>query len=84
MKMRLGFVSNSSSASFVLDTNGLSAKKIRKIVTQGPAEDDAWAVTHHEDGKVSFFTVVDNFDLPAWIRELLPDADARITNVEYH
>jgi len=74
MKIRTGFVSNSSSSSFMIDKYYLSQEQIDKIknhleVSKGMNEDfynkdayDAWDIT--EEGKyIKGFTSMDNFDM---------------------
>jgi hypothetical protein len=76
MKTRNGFVSNSSSASFVLDKHRLSGYQLErlrnhiqagrdlKLPTMEYAEDrDAWEITKDDDNVLELFTIIDNFDM---------------------
>uniref|UniRef100_A0A6M3JZS6 Uncharacterized protein n=1 Tax=viral metagenome TaxID=1070528 RepID=A0A6M3JZS6_9ZZZZ len=71
MKFRIGFVSNSSSASFILDKKYLTEEDINKIKNFCEKEcDDGWIVS--ED--VNFLnctTTMDNGHLFFWIKDNL-------------
>ena len=71
MKIRLGFVGNSSSSSFLIDKAYLSRNMIERIeqhatspefMASGNDKDDAWAV-YEEDDHLRVCTSMDNFDM---------------------
>ena len=73
MKTRLGFVSNSSSASFVIDKRYTTAEMIQRLKDYcnniGEGENqcwDYWVINENEDF-VSGFTTMDNGGLYDWI-----------------
>lgn len=77
MKYRIGFVSNSSSSSFVLDKNYLTKEDIQKIKEYcsniGEEEgqcSDCWSINETEDF-LRGLTTMDNGDLFRWIKENL-------------
>lgn len=64
MKVRAGFVSNSSSASFVISLDDISAKQLRMITDGNPTDYvdyKSWLVTV-DDENVRGFTTMDNFN----------------------
>ena len=78
MKIRNGFVSNSSSSSFVISKYYLSEFQIRKIknhisylVNDGPfspSKEDEWGIEETE-AEIKGFTTMDNFDMYAFLIE---------------
>ena len=74
MKIRQGFVSNSSSASFVVSLRKLSLEQLCKIMnhTKWGKEfemnyyEDSWSITV-EDGVLHGSTSMDNFDMEAFL-----------------
>lgn len=90
MKVRLGFVSNSSSSSFLVDLNkitGLQAAQIlnhRELLRNDDSECDAWDVSTCLSGAmIKCFTIIDNFDLHGYIIEHLGVPEDAILNY-YH
>jgi hypothetical protein len=80
MKIRTGFVSNSSSSSFVLAINKLTAKQLMKInnhIEVGKklgieyCEDrDAWIINEAEEGTLTLNTRMDNFDMHKFLHKI--------------
>ena len=79
MKIRTSFVSNSSSASFILDKRYISYEDIKKIQDYcytlnekrnwiGSKCSDTWTITEDENF-LKGFTSMDNGYLFSWIRE---------------
>jgi hypothetical protein len=69
MKVRNGFVSNSSSSSFIIDRNYLSQVMIDAIIERNNREwdnGDEWTITLTEK-YLYFYTHMDNFDLESYI-----------------
>jgi len=67
MKTRNGFVSNSSSASFVVNRYYVSDYMIDKIKAHTEeAGSDAWSV-YVEEGDIYLSTNMDNFDMMAYL-----------------
>lgn len=78
MKIRAGFVSNSSSSSFIIRKDVLSPQQIRLIrdhLAEGTmlglyvndGWDDSWAVRETDD-TVEGSTIMDNFDMEQYLR----------------
>ena len=78
MKVRIGFVSNSSSASFVVSKSDITAEQLDKIrnhsaVAKRDFADaidypgDSWNIREDEDS-VRGFTIMDNFDMGHFLR----------------
>lgn len=87
MKIREGFVSNSSSSSFVIDRSAVTPSQIFSIVhhidcakelgltadTGYCAEFDAWTITLHP-GYIRGYTSMDNFDMRKFLNVIGVDA----------
>ena len=70
MKIRSGFVSNSSSASFTVRMSDLSVAQMKVIeLHREEAGEDAWSI-YEEDGCVHGFTRMDNFDMRDYLRHI--------------
>jgi len=80
MKIRQGFVSNSSSASFVIDKTKLCPWQIEAIIDHIHAgkklfnaehicDEDAWDVTE-EESTMSLYTSMDNFDMLEFLEKI--------------
>ena len=75
MKIRIGFVSNSSSASFILDKRYISEEDSNKLKIYLSDKSilyskDEWNITEDEDF-IRGFTIMDNGYLENWIKENL-------------
>ncbi len=77
MKIRIGFISNSSSASFILDKRYITSDDIQKIrnfcsdVGENEGQCwDSWSVTETGDF-LNCYTTMDNGYLFKWIKENL-------------
>jgi len=69
MKYRTGFVSNSSSSSFVCALSKLNAEQLVKLLAyqDSPENTDGWAIHCSEDiGLVNGHTTMDNGALGDW------------------
>ena len=72
MKTRIGFVSNSSSSSFVIPLEDVSAKQLRQIQHHDGLADkyDAWCIEVDDDRDiVRGTTTMDNFDMYTYLRD---------------
>jgi hypothetical protein len=74
MKKRYGFVSNSSSSSFLILKRYLSEDQLEKIRNHSIsgrqyASEWPWTVTEDED-KIEAFTIMDNFDFLEYLEEI--------------
>lgn len=78
MKTRSGFVSNSSSSSFVIKKYYLSPHQIEQIHNHSYlgkkmgieyANTDPWSITENED-TISGHTYMDNFDMGEFLRNI--------------
>jgi len=73
MKIRTGFVSNSSSSSFTIRRDALTLKQYDQIMNhrEHPScgEDDFWSI--YEEGEyIKCSTWMDNFDLRSYVKEI--------------
>jgi len=97
MKARTGFVSNSSSSSFVIDRDYVSKKQLDKIVNHIDVskeleteddefgwyndQEDAWTI-ETTDTEIRGDTHMDNFDMTHFLRQIgIPDCAIQWT---YH
>ena len=97
MKIRMGFVSNSSSCSFSIMRDHMSLKQydhLRNHIAfanmiqwdndgfSGFDENDTWDV-YLEDDKVKCSTGMDNFNLVKFIKEVLVIPEEAISDTDY-
>jgi hypothetical protein len=74
MKVRLGFVSNSSSSSFVVALSVLKQSDIDAIMNYAESEDnhDAWTIRKEDfRGVICGWTILDNNSIRDFIRDEL-------------
>lgn len=79
MKIRNGFVSNSSSSSFVIDKTKLNALQIlairdhinigRQLGMKYARDEDAWDVTE-KDFTINLYTFMDNFSMSEFLEKI--------------
>jgi hypothetical protein len=70
MKIRNGFVSNSSSSSFVINKRFLSSHQIEQIYAhQELAEDNNWIIKE-DDFEISGWTFMDNFNMSEYLEKI--------------
>ena len=87
MKIRQGFVSNSSSASFVIDKTKLNGLQIIAIknhiqtaielgMDEYSTEYNAWEITDDDSGTMELSTIMDNFDMSTFLTRIgVPEED---------
>jgi len=76
MKIRLCFVSNSSSSSFVLKKENLSPKQIKLIKDhknsgEEYADSDPWVLVKNNKDVLSYCTCMNNFDFIEYLQKLV-------------
>jgi hypothetical protein len=71
MKTRHGFVSNSSSSSFIIKYDDITAKQLNQIRNYSPApyDNDGWSINFYDDS-VTGFTVMDNGSIGNFFKEI--------------
>ena len=69
MKIRSGFVSNSSSASFILDKRYMTEEQIEVILKWEGTKWDHWDIEETED-YIKGFTICDNGELGKLFQEI--------------
>ena len=71
MKIRQGFVSNSSSCSFTIPMYYLSLYQYSKLIAFNRENDTGWGIHIHDDeGIIEFHTSMNNFTIDEWITVL--------------
>lgn len=81
MKINIGFISNSSSSSFIVKLDGLTYKQVRMIenykdvIRELPGftyDDPLWTIIVDEKRNVvEGYTLMDNFDMGRYLREVV-------------
>ena len=70
MKKRFGFVSNSSSSSFIINKKDLTVNQYQKILNhRDVADEDAWYIEETED-ELTGTTGMDNFSMYEYMEKL--------------
>ena len=69
MKIRIGFVSNSSGSSFVLNKEYLTEEQIEAILDCNDKFEDYWDI-EVTDNKIHCDTIMDNGDMGNLLKEL--------------
>ena len=79
MKIRNGFVSNSSSSSFIINKDDLSEEQVEKIrnhIKVGQKlgiefceKSDAWRI-EEKTNTICGFTIIDNFDMEEFLKKI--------------
>jgi len=76
MKIRKGFVSNSSSSSFVINLENLTASQLQKILDLPNSQSlnhlwsaEPWVLEVKEE-KLTGYTFLDNFDMHVYLAEI--------------
>lgn len=77
MKIRDGFVSNSSSSSFIISLDNITGKQMRQIKNHVAKmvkshydnSEDAWQITI-DDNNIKGYSSMDNFDMNAYLDEI--------------
>ena len=80
MKIRNGFVSNSSSSSFIINLNDITALQSYAIenhievankMGMWASGSDRWDIfINYEDGYIKGFTIMDNFDMREFLKKI--------------
>jgi len=77
MKIRNGFVSNSSSASFIINLNLLTPSQIKRIIKYLTNKNvDGWDWNIQKNGKLKGFTIMDNGDFTDLLEKIKIDKNA--------
>ena len=83
MKTRIGFVSNSSSSSFVIRKEDLSVIQYEAIKNHRSSsafkskwldQNDGWSITENDE-TIEGYTIMNNFDMYSYLESLRVDMD---------
>lgn len=74
MKFRKGFVTNSSSSSFLIQLKDLTPHQLYSIANHEKETDDPWSIVI-KDGIMHGSTDMDNFDMENYMKKLGVDMD---------
>jgi len=70
MKIRNGFVSNSSSSSFVIQKKDITAEQLTQINKHADeAGSESWGITE-TDTTIEGWTMMDNFDMEEYLEKI--------------
>ena len=70
MKVRIGFVSNSSSSSFIVSLNDISASQLKKLLNFGDLDKFDYWTMNVSYSHLSGWTTMDNDDLEDFMKEI--------------
>jgi hypothetical protein len=76
MKIRIGFISNSSSSSFILLKNKLTSEQLEKIrdhknCGEDYAHNNFWSCKQDTNDIIEYYTYMDNFDFITYLKDIV-------------
>lgn len=74
MKIRISFVSNSSSSSFILNNWSNISPELQELILNPPdcLYEDRWSYDiNQQSDSIRFYTYLDNFDQLKWVRQII-------------
>ena len=78
MKHRAGFVSNSSSSSFIIDKRYITPEQIERLEEYIREDcEGGWNIAGSDEDFIRGYTIMDNGDLRGWIKESMGDVQLR-------